>query len=192
VVPEDTQCSTTHYASVTTSFKGCCSERAQSSAKAKKTRRFMRMIHRATSASTVIVNLSGAEERKYCTAHRASIVPLTRDAIAGDSIFRRSWRRCIASCGGFRYCFVRPCSRLPFTRTSAQNGGKEKYLTLVVVEARGPGSSGATGRVGMRSWGALVGVCSWGALDGTRSMGGARGSSVLSAARGLHCCQPTG
>ena len=185
MVPEATRRSTTYHASVTTSFKGCCSERAQSSAKAKKTRRFMRMVHRATSASTVLVNLSGAEERKYCTAHCASIVPLSRDATAGEIISRRSWRRHIASCGGFRYRCARPCSRLPFTRASAQNGGDEE-----VLDFGGPGGaaglSGATGGVGMRSWGALDGMRSmecarWGVLVGLRDPSCGNRSALLSA-----------
>ena len=160
----------------------------QPSAKARKTRRLVRMIHRATSASTVLVNLSGAEERKYCTAHHASIVPLSRDAIAGDLVFRRSWRRCIASCGGFRYRCVRPCSRLPFTRTSAQNGWEEKVLDF--------GGPGGARRIGCARWDALVGCalrsvlvgCTrWEALDGRRSWSlGSR-----SAAIGLYCCQRT-
>lgn len=62
--PGGTRRSTTHHASVTTSFEGCCSERANSSAKAKETRRFMRMVRRATPASTVLVNPSGRERSK--------------------------------------------------------------------------------------------------------------------------------
>jgi hypothetical protein len=57
----------------------------QSSAEAKETRRFIRMVHRATPASTfMIVTSMALKDRKYCTAHHASVVLFREMLIAGD------------------------------------------------------------------------------------------------------------